>query len=599
MLKILKNLKCSIVVLPVFKRYLLQAIEPIDTGTMTEVTTKLMSQLGVDIGYQAEQKKRDHLLKYMPKREDLPPRSMGESYIMATIPLRTDKAMQEKYVSNVGTVRLGRLIEAMDFFAIWVCQQYIKIPNLPPNERLPYIFVNIIVNSMSILGQLPSYDKDLRISGYVSSVGKTSLEVSVWVHLINGKVMSQITHGNFLMAARNATNTGSAPVNPLKIETEEEKQISEEAKKLTVKFLNRYGVEIGYQPNLPKRDHLLKYTTKQDQLPVRCMKDSYILAIIPLSTEPSMQVIYINSVGQLRIGRLLEAMDIFAGYICQQYVHLPDLPANETLPYTFVTMMVDGTRVESQLPAHGRNVHLTGHTSWVGKTSLEVSVWANIVNDEALFPVTQLNFLMVARNATNTGPAEVNAIKTCNDEEEKIIDEGALRAQRRRERQKTPALRTKPTPQEHEMIYDLVDKTTDKLCLELNKRTLPDGGRWMSDSFAMSTVVSFPENRNAQNTVFGGFIMRNCVEISFAAAYQYCLERPILEHISEISFDKPVPIRSILKMFSYIIYVEENFMIVMTVNEIIEANTGENITTNEKIASTIIASIPVKINPAL
>uniref|UniRef100_A0A1A9VAR5 HotDog ACOT-type domain-containing protein n=1 Tax=Glossina austeni TaxID=7395 RepID=A0A1A9VAR5_GLOAU len=435
---------------------------------------------------------------------------------------------------------------------------------------------------------------------------------------MDGKVMSKISHGNFLMAARNATNTGSAPVNPLKIETEEEKQISEEAKKrkkfrkesqkasvwqkkptqeehdliydfvkkttdkqtlelnkhlhiskVTVKFLYRYGVEIGYQPNRPKRDHLLKYTTKQDQLPVRCMKDSFDqLRLTSCHQKHSQlcnnqQISLFDDDAMLRIGRLLEAMDIFAGYICQQHVHLPDLPANETLPYTFVTMMVDGTRVQSQLPAHGRNVRLIGHISWVGKTSLEASVWANIVNDEALFPVTQLNFLMVARNATNTGPPGVNAIKTCNDEEEKIIGEGALWAQRRRKRQKTPTLRTKPTPQEHEIIYDLVDKTTDKLCLELNKRTLPDGGRWMSE-----------------NTVFGGFITRNCVEISFPAAYQYCLGRPILEHISEISFDKPVPIRSILKMFSYIIYVEENFMIVMTVNEMIEANTAENITTS-------------------
>lgn len=349
---------------------------------------------------------------------------------------------------------------------------------------------------------------------------------------------------------------------------------------VTIKFLYQYGVAFGYQPNPPERDHLLKYTTKQEKLPVRCMKDSYIMTIIPISTEPSMQAIYINNVGMLRIGRLLEAMDIFGGYICQQHVHLPDLPANETLPYTFVTLMVDGTRVHSQLPAHGRNVRLIGHISWVGKTSLEASVWADIVNGEALLPVTQLNFLMVARNAINTGPAEVNALKTCNDEEEKIISEGALRAERRKEKHKTSALRTKPTSEEHEMIYDLIDKTTDKLCLELNKRTLPDGGRWMSDSFAISTVVSFPEHRNAQNTVFGGFIMRSCVEISFAAAYQYCRERPFLEHISQISFDKPIPIRSILKMFSYIIYVEENFMMLMTVNEIIEPSTGENITTN-------------------
>uniref|UniRef100_A0A1B0FHN8 HotDog ACOT-type domain-containing protein n=1 Tax=Glossina morsitans morsitans TaxID=37546 RepID=A0A1B0FHN8_GLOMM len=288
------------------------------------------------IGYQAEEKKRDHLLKYIPKWEDLPPRSLRESYIMAPIPLRTDKAMQEKYVSEVGTLRLGRLIEAMDLFAIWVCQQYVKILNLPPNEHLPYIFVNIIVNSMSILGQLPI---------------KTSLEVSVLVHLINGKVMSKRTHGNFLKAARNATNAGSAPVNPLKIETEEEKQISEEAE---------------------------------------------------------------------------------------------------------------------------------------------------------------------------------------------------IRKKLRKESQKASVWQKKPTQEERDFIYDFVEKTTDKETLELNKRILTENGRWLSDSFALNNIMSFPENLNAENTAFGGFLMGNAFEVSFIAEFKHCKIRPALEYAFEFSFDKSVAIQSLL-----------------------------------------------------
>uniref|UniRef100_A0A1A9WRN5 HotDog ACOT-type domain-containing protein n=1 Tax=Glossina brevipalpis TaxID=37001 RepID=A0A1A9WRN5_9MUSC len=245
------------------------------------------------------------------------------------------------------------------------------------------------------------------------------------------------------------------------------------------KVLNQYGVTIGYQSTPPKRDHLLKYTTKQEKLPACCMKNSYIMTIIPLATEKIMQEIYINDIGTLRIGRLLEAMDIFAAHVCQQYVNLPDLPSNESLPYCFVTFMVDGTRVQPKLPVYGKNVRITGYISWVGKTSLEVSVWVHIVNEKDLIQVTKANFLMAARNATNTGSADVNAIKTCNDEEKNIFNEGALRTKRRKEKQKISALRTKPTAKEHELIYDIIDKTTDKLSLELNKRSLPPNSCWI------------------------------------------------------------------------------------------------------------------------
>uniref|UniRef100_A0A1A9WRN7 HotDog ACOT-type domain-containing protein n=1 Tax=Glossina brevipalpis TaxID=37001 RepID=A0A1A9WRN7_9MUSC len=352
---------------------------------MSEVTVKLMDQLGVGIGYQPKEKKRDHLLKYTPKQEELPSRSMKDSYISAIIPLRTDKSMQEKYVNQIGTIRLGRLIEAMDFFAVWVCQQYVKIPNLPPEEHLPYIFMTIIVDRMHILGQLPSYDKDLRISGYVTWVGRTSLEVSVWVHLIKDEKISKITHANFVMAARNATNTGSAPVNPLKIETNEEKKLSNEAK------------------------------------------------------------------------------------------------ARRKL------------RQESQ----------------------KASIWQK-----------------------------------------------------------------KPTQEEHDLIYDFVEKTTDKQTLELNKRILPENGRWMSDSFALNNIMSFPENRNAQNTAFGGFLMRNALEISHITAFKHCKARPKLEYAFEFSFDKPVAIQSMLRMLGYVIYVEKNYMLVMAINDVLEPTTAQKITSN-------------------
>lgn len=42
---------------------------------------------------------------------------MQDSFTSAIIPLGTDTAMQDKYVTFLGNVRLGRLMEDMDLFA--------------------------------------------------------------------------------------------------------------------------------------------------------------------------------------------------------------------------------------------------------------------------------------------------------------------------------------------------------------------------------------------------------------------------------------------------------------------------------------------------
>lgn len=42
---------------------------------------------------------------------------MQDSFTSAIIPLSTDKALQDKYVTFLGHIRLGRLMEDMDLFA--------------------------------------------------------------------------------------------------------------------------------------------------------------------------------------------------------------------------------------------------------------------------------------------------------------------------------------------------------------------------------------------------------------------------------------------------------------------------------------------------
>uniref|UniRef100_A0A1B0C726 Uncharacterized protein n=1 Tax=Glossina palpalis gambiensis TaxID=67801 RepID=A0A1B0C726_9MUSC len=85
-------------------------------------------------------------------------------------------------------------------------------------------------------------------------------------------------------------------------------------------------------------EHLLKYEPKIADLPPRSMQDSFTSVIIPLSSDKSLQDQYVAFLGHVRLGRLMEDMDmLFADWVCHQHVNVPLLPADVHFPYTFVT----------------------------------------------------------------------------------------------------------------------------------------------------------------------------------------------------------------------------------------------------------------------
>ncbi|XP_046803952.1 acyl-coenzyme A thioesterase 9, mitochondrial-like [Lucilia cuprina] len=187
---------------------------------------------------------------------------------------------------------------------------------------------------------------------------------------------------------------------------------------------------------------------------------------------------------------------------------------------------------------------------------------------------------MAARNATNTKAAPVNPLKLDNDEEKEIFQMGEERRKTRKRLHETSIFKIKPTEEEHTLMYELFQDTTDNSHLQLNNRFLPQNSRWMNDSFIVNTFLCFPENRNAQNTVFGGFLMRQSYEISWMRAYLYCGQRPSCERCCDISFERPVQMGSIIKMIAYIVYTEDKFMQIMTVAEILDPSGKGPVTTN-------------------
>lgn len=110
---------------------------------------------------------------------------------------------------------------------MWVVHQHLKVLNGPADKPLPYTIVTVLVDKISFTDLQPKHDSDIRLSGHVSWVGRSSVEVVVWLEQMHHGRWRKLTRALFLMASRNATNTKALAVNALQPATDEEKHIFE------------------------------------------------------------------------------------------------------------------------------------------------------------------------------------------------------------------------------------------------------------------------------------------------------------------------------------------------------------------------------------
>lgn len=88
-------------------------------------------------------------------------------------------------------------------------------------------------------------------------------------------------------------------------------------------MVNIFASEIGqareYTPSgaaetRRERQRLMEYLPQSvDELPARRMADSFVTAVIPLKDQWDIRERYVTLEGNVRIGRVLEDMDIFSG----------------------------------------------------------------------------------------------------------------------------------------------------------------------------------------------------------------------------------------------------------------------------------------------
>lgn len=313
----------------------------------------------------------------------------------------------------------------------------------------------------------------------------------------------------------------------------------------------------------------------------RPIRDSHARATIPIKSHKDLdfRMNYVNHENNVRLGRLLEDLDLFAGWIA--YRHNSDQEYKDgTSPLSIVTACVDSVEIYKPTIQANQDLYMFGFVSWTGSSSMEITMHLTLdanwkiedIFDDSKFDDTILHskFVMVARDHSAEGSAaKVYPLEVNTEVEKRLNDLGFKNKNSRIASRKADLIFKPPTENEAKKIHARYIANLDKdsgsfTHLRASSKQAPY--ILMKETSLKSCILCQPEYRNVHNKIFGGFLMRQAIELgeanfslSFHESVPHCIE------VADISFKAPVEIGSLLLLNSKIVYTR-NRMAVLRVH---------------------------------
>ncbi|XP_073213487.1 acyl-coenzyme A thioesterase 9, mitochondrial isoform X1 [Lepidochelys kempii] len=193
---------------------------------VNNVRSRLRAIVGASTNWsdhvQAMHERKDLHILLAKQQEDLPPRKMNDSYIEVILPLGSQPELREKYLNVHNSVRFGRILEDLDSLGVLICYTHTKHE---ASQRSPLSIVTALVDKIDLCKKVIYPDCDIKFTGNVSWVGKTSMEVKMHMFQLHDDTYSPVLDATFVMVARDPENKRPAFVNPLIPEGPEEEEI--------------------------------------------------------------------------------------------------------------------------------------------------------------------------------------------------------------------------------------------------------------------------------------------------------------------------------------------------------------------------------------
>ena len=346
----------------------------------------------------------------------------------------------------------------------------------------------------------------------------------------------------------------------------------------------------------------------QELLPPRRMSDSLLHALIPIGSNPEVQLKYVSSVGGARLGRLLQDMDYFAAVVVYKHIVNPLQTDGQGLSaHSVVTARMDHVNLKQSIK-EDLDVVLVGHVTWVGNSSAEVGVRLDqLEKDGSRSNVLEARFVMVSRDAaTGTRSAPLNPLVTETLEEHYIFSQGKENIGRRAKAMQDSLFFQPPSQEENELIHKMFLSTIDHKERSFSARIKPKNSNWMGDSKLKSVMLCEPEHKNDYNVVFGGLIMEKCVDLACINTYKYCKSAhvPVCTQIDDVVFLKSVNIGDLLFFHSQVVFTHENKIQTRVSAEIMDKDTHKLKLTNVlqltfELPSVVPSVIPMSYHEAM
>uniref|UniRef100_A0A7N6B9V2 HotDog ACOT-type domain-containing protein n=1 Tax=Anabas testudineus TaxID=64144 RepID=A0A7N6B9V2_ANATE len=177
--------------------------------------------------HQQAMAERVSLLTMLAKSQnDLPAKRMKDSYVEVYLPLGSEPKLREKYLNFHNTVRCKH-IQTCSFPFLLVLISYSHTYN-PALKRSPLSIVTALVDKIDMRKHIIYPDCDIKFTGHVTWVGKTSIEAKMHMSQYHDGTYAPVLDATFVMVARDPENKRAAFVNPLTPDGPEEEKIFQE-----------------------------------------------------------------------------------------------------------------------------------------------------------------------------------------------------------------------------------------------------------------------------------------------------------------------------------------------------------------------------------
>ncbi|KDQ54503.1 hypothetical protein JAAARDRAFT_38173 [Jaapia argillacea MUCL 33604] len=315
----------------------------------------------------------------------------------------------------------------------------------------------------------------------------------------------------------------------------------------------------------------------------RAMHDSYCEKLLPFGSSPELLERYTNSVGGIQMGKLMEHLDSLAGSIAYKHMLGPEVETLGNIQergFYIVTAAVD--RLDMLKPLYPvRDMRLSGQVIYTGHSSMEIAVQMEAVDGEREDTILLGRFCMVCRDSKTHKARAVNPLTISTDEEEALYAVGEAHKERRHSMAVRSLSRVPPTSEEAEVLHSFFLKYgQDETHVDGDERV------WMGDTRLERCMLMFPQERNVHQKVFGGYLMRLAYELGFANSRLFTRHPVRFLSLDGISFARPVPIGSVLKLTSHILHTTTSPQFPSLIHvgvqaNVVDATTGSEQTTND------------------